>query len=101
MPFLRGIVGPRRLGWKLRGVVGMAACSALLALPGLALGADVGVVPDITWGDSSAQIDQTISLLKQAGVQWVRTNVPWNALEQNGPSPDNPGYLSNIDYAIS
>ncbi|MEA2375511.1 MAG: polysaccharide biosynthesis protein PslG, partial [Thermoleophilaceae bacterium] len=65
-----------------------------------ALAAAPGTVPDITWGTSRADIDRTIALMHDAGVQWVRTNVPWNAIEPDRPGAYNQGYLAEIDYAI-
>jgi polysaccharide biosynthesis protein PslG len=61
----------------------------------------VGVVPDITWGLSQTEIDHTVSLLKESGVKWVRTNVDLSGAEYYGPGQLNTSYLSSIDYAIS
>jgi hypothetical protein len=62
--------------------------------------AQPGTVPDITWGTSRADIDKTIALMKTAGVQWVRTAIPWNAIEPNRKGVYNEGFLADIDYAI-
>ncbi len=63
--------------------------------------AEPGVVPDITWGSSRPEIDQEIALMQAAGVKWVRTNVPWNAIEPNAKGTYNTTYLADIDYAIA
>jgi hypothetical protein len=78
--------------------VSMLICLAMAAAPAGA--AQPGTVPDITWGTSHAEIDKTIGLMRAAGVQWVRTNVPWNAIEPNRKGSYNEGFLSEIDYAI-
>jgi hypothetical protein len=76
---------------------------AVLAL-GLALpvagaqAAETGAVSAITWGQSRADVDREIALLKRLGAHYVRTNVNWAGLE-----PDGKGKLAGLDmydYAV-
>ncbi|MEA2391933.1 MAG: polysaccharide biosynthesis protein PslG [Solirubrobacteraceae bacterium] len=78
--------------------VSLLLVAALFAVPAGA--AAPGTVPDITWGVSHAEIDKTVGLMHDAGVQWVRTNVPWNAIEPDRKGAYNQGFLDDIDYAI-
>lgn len=84
-------------------ILALALSVCLFAVVGVtsASAAEPGVVPDITWGSSRPEIDQEIALMQAAGVRWVRTNVPWNAIEPNVKGSYNAAYLADIDYAIS
>jgi hypothetical protein len=66
-----------------------------------ALAASPGVVPDLTWGISRADMDRTISMMKSAGVKWVRLNVSWNAGEAARKGAYNGGFFADMDYAVS
>ena len=59
-----------------------------------------GAVPDLTWGATPAQIDQTVALLQMARARWVRMNVAWDGVERDGKGKYNEGYLAQIDYAV-
>jgi hypothetical protein len=61
----------------------------------------VGVVTDLTWGISRAEMERTVDLLTASGVQWVRMNVSWNAVERDGKGVVNAGWLAEIDAAVS
>ena len=62
--------------------------------------AEPGVVADLTWGISRAEVDREVSMLQANGVKWVRANVPWNAIEYDAKGVYKPGYLSDVDYAV-
>jgi len=74
---------------------------ALALHPGAAQAAAPGTVPSLTWGDSRSEVDRTVSLMQDSGVQWVRMAVAWNAGEQNGKGSYNAGYFADVDYAVS
>jgi len=61
----------------------------------------VGVVGDITWGTSPADIDRTVSSMTAAGVQWVRANMSWSGGEPDAKGVANEGWLTQVDYAVS
>lgn len=71
-----------------------------LGLAAPAGAAEKGVVPDLTWGTSRAEMDRTIALMSEAGVRWVRANIGWSAVEPDGPGVYNEGWLAEIDYAV-
>jgi len=64
-------------------------------------GPAVGVVGDITWGTSTADIDRTVGMMADAGVAWVRANVGWNAGEPDAKGVPNENWLVQVDYAIT
>ncbi|MDQ3608086.1 MAG: glycoside hydrolase family 5 protein, partial [Actinomycetota bacterium] len=72
-----------------------------LALPGLASAAEVGAVPDITWGASRADIDRTIALMREANVRTVRLHMSWKGLEPGAKGAWNTGWLADLDYAVA
>jgi polysaccharide biosynthesis protein PslG len=75
---------------------------ALLALfAGSARAAEIGTVPDMTWGISSSEQDQTVSLIQQAGIEWVRMNISWKSVEPSAKGQINSGYISEIDGAVN
>ena len=79
----------------------MAAALALtLALAPSARSAEPGAVTDITWGTSTAEVDRTVSLLRESGAKWIRANISWASLEPSAKGSYSSGYLSEIDYAI-
>ena len=73
---------------------------ALLATPSLAQAAQVGAVADITWGQSKADVDREVELLRGAGVRWVRANINWAGLEKDGKGQINSWQLAEYDYAV-
>ena len=89
----------RIAGWKVF-ILALVALSMTLALPAFARGAEVGAVPDITWGTSRADVDRTIALMKETGIRSVRANISWAALEQQGKGHINQGALADADYAV-
>jgi len=60
----------------------------------------VGVVTDLTWGVSRAEMDRTVGLLVAAGVRSVRLSVSWSAVEQDGKGVLNTAWLAELDAAI-
>lgn len=78
-----------------------AALGLLLATPSLAAAAQMGTVPDITWGASRADIDRTISLMREANVRTVRLHMSWKGLEPNAKGAWNTGWLAELDYAVA
>ena len=78
----------------------MAALAALVSVQA-AQAADVGVVADVTWGQSHDDIDREIELLRAAGVQWIRANVNWAGLEPDRRGDVNEWLLAEYDYAVA
>lgn len=58
---------------------------SLAAVPA-APAAEVGLVPDLTWGTTSAEQDRTAAAIGDLGAKWVRLNVQWKYWEYRGPS---------------
>lgn len=58
---------------------------SLAAVPA-APAAELGVVPDLTWGISSAEQDRTAAAIDDLGAKWVRLNIQWKYWEYRGPS---------------
>lgn len=88
-------MGRRR--WGLR----LALCASLAAFAAPAHAAELGTVPDITWGATPAEIDRTVALMRDAGVRSVRANVGWSAVERDGKGVYNRGWLAQLDYALA
>jgi len=64
-------------------------------------GPKVGVVADITWGTSQADIDRTVASMTNAGVRWVRANMSWSGGEPDAKGVLNQGWLAQVDYAVN
>lgn len=79
---------------------GVAGALASLAFAGAAGAAAIGVNPDLTWGISSTQVSQEVSLIKQAGLTWVRASVDLSGAKTSGPGQLNAEYMNGIDAAI-
>ena len=62
--------------------------------------AEIGVVGDITWGQSEADIDREVALIEESGARWVRANVNWRWLEPDGKGKIDSTVLAQYDYAI-
>jgi hypothetical protein len=73
---------------------------AMLAIVPPAGAAQVGTVPDLTWGVSHADVDRTVASMQDAGVRWVRMNASWAAIEPNGKGVYDAAGLAAIDYAV-
>ena len=80
--------------------VTLAVLAAALPVAAPANAAEVGAVPDITWGIPRDQVDRTVAMMRDAGISTVRANISWAALEQNGKGQINQGALADADYAI-
>jgi hypothetical protein len=86
----------RRIGTA--AVLAMAA--VLLLVPVSARAAEIGTVPDVSWGTSSTNQDRTVSLMQEAGIQWARMNIAWNSIEPDAKGSINAGYIAEIDRAV-
>ena len=73
----------------------------LLLLAAPAQAAEKGTVPDVTWGTSRSDVDRTVALMSDAGVQWARLNASWAAIEPNGDDSYDPAALADLDYAVA
>ena len=86
-------------------LLGFACCFALALAavlqpqPALAADRGKGVVVDLTWGISRADMDREIAMLKAAGTTWVRANLNWSDLEPT-KGVLSRYWLAEIDYAI-
>ena len=80
----------------------LAACVVMgaFSFPSPARAAEVGVVPDITWGQPRSVVDREVELLEEAGVDWVRANVNWRYITPSRGVIDQ-GLLAEYDYAIN
>ena len=81
-------------------LLALVALFASFTLASTAHAAEVGVVGDITWIESRADIDREVELAQAAGVRWMRTNVNWKGLEGDGKGRINQWLLDQYDYAI-
>ena len=61
----------------------------------------VGMVTDLTWGISRADMQRTVDLLVATGVRSVRLNISWSAVERDGKGVINTGWLAEIDAAVT
>lgn len=64
----------------------LTALAAVLVAAPAAPAAEVGLVPDLTWGISAAEQDRTAAAIGDLGAKWVRLNVQWKYWEYRGPS---------------
>lgn len=60
-----------------------------------------GVVSDITWYMTRAEMDRSISLMQTAGVKTIRANINWSSIEPNTKGALDSWWLTEIDYAVS
>ncbi len=60
----------RRTSRRLLAALVASLVGALCASPAHA--AEIGTVPDITWGVSRAEVDRTVRLMREAGFRGVR-----------------------------
>lgn len=78
-----------------------SACAAMFAgMPQQAAAAEVGAVADVTWGQSRDAIDREITLLQEAGVEWIRANANWSGLEPDAKGVLNTWLLDQYTYAV-
>ena len=94
----RDATAPRRTIHRAALLLGTLLAVLVLA-PG-AQAAQVGVVPDLTWGVSRTDVDRTVAAMQDAGVRWVRMNASWAAIEPNGKGIHDPGGVASLDYAV-
>ena len=85
--------------------VALALLAGVLALTpapaaGTTGGPQLGVVADLSWGISRAQMDRSVAQLREAGVRWARVNVSWSGGEPDGKGRYNEGWLADIDHAV-
>ena len=78
----------------------VAAAAALLLAPAHARAAEAGVVPDITWGASAAEQEQTARLMGDLRAPWARLNVSWSDVEPSRGSYS-PWWLDHLDRGIA
>jgi hypothetical protein len=71
------------------------------ALPTAAMAAAPGVVSDVSWGISRADVDREVALMQRSGVKWARVNANWGTLEHKGKGLMNAGAFADLDYAVS
>ena len=60
-----------------------------------------GVVSDLTWYISRADMDRSITLMRDAGVKWIRANINWASVEPNTKGTLDAWWLAEIDYAVT
>lgn len=98
---------PIKHGVKFLAVVSLVAAAVATVLlpssaqPVAAASRVDGVVTDLTWYISRADMDRSISLMQQAGVKTVRANINWSSLEPNAKGAIDSWWLTEIDYAVS
>jgi hypothetical protein len=63
-------------------------------------GQGVGVVSDLSWYMSRPEMDRSIAMMRDAGVQWVRASMNWATLEPNAKGVLDPWWMPELDYAI-
>ncbi len=77
------------------------ALVVLLSLASPSLGAEKGVVPEMTWGVSSKTQSQDAAAIADLGAKWVRLNISWSDWVNPSPGSYSSSALSNFDNAIS
>ncbi|MDQ3569411.1 MAG: cellulase family glycosylhydrolase [Actinomycetota bacterium] len=63
--------------------------------------ADIGVVPDLTWGISRADMDRTLSAMSAAGVKSARMGIEWSGVEPDAKGVWHTNWLAEIDAAVA
>ena len=86
-------------------VTSLLVSAAMMTIgPGTAGGAvpgqGVGVVTDLTWYMTRAEMDRSITMMKDAGVQWVRASMNWATLEPSTKGVLDSWWMPELDYAI-
>ncbi|MFP5319125.1 MAG: cellulase family glycosylhydrolase [Acidimicrobiia bacterium] len=82
--------------------LGVVTGLPMIGGPARAVGtAELGVVSDVTWGISRADIDRSVASMQDAGVRWARVGVSWNGGEPYAKGSLNHGWLTEIDYAVN
>jgi hypothetical protein len=82
------------------------AVGAGALLPASAMRADAatrvdGVVSDLTWYISRADMDKSVSLMQAAGVKTIRANINWSSIEPTAKGSLDAWWLAEIDYAVA
>jgi hypothetical protein len=90
----------RRMAGLAARLVAAVVCFGVVMPVAGAQAAATGAVSAITWGQSRAEVDREVGLLKDIGVRYVRTNINWAAFEADGKGQPAAGALSMYDYAI-
>ena len=88
----------RRASRRLLALALGAVVATFCASPAQA--AEVGTVPDLTWGVSRAEVDRTVRVMRESGIRWVRMNASWAAVEPNHKGSLDAGTLASLDYAV-
>ncbi|MDP1858606.1 MAG: cellulase family glycosylhydrolase, partial [Gemmatimonadaceae bacterium] len=91
--------------WPLRFLLFLAVCAGAL-VPATQMNAGAasrvdGVVSDITWYMTRAEMDKSIALMQQAGVKTIRANINWSSVEPNTKGALDAWWLTEIDYAVA
>jgi hypothetical protein len=88
---------------KMLAVVVLALGGLLLPqiVPAHASARTDGVVSDLTWYISRADMDRSISMMKDEGVKWIRANINWSSLEPNTKGTLDSWWLGEIDYVVA
>lgn len=60
----------------------------------------IGVVSDLTWYMSRPDMDRSIAMMVDAGVQWVRASITWSTVEQDTKGVLSSWWMPELDYAI-
>ncbi|MEY2418153.1 MAG: polysaccharide biosynthesis protein PslG [Actinomycetota bacterium] len=60
-----------------------------------------GVVSDLTWYISRADMDKSIAMMKDEGVKWIRANINWSSIEPNTKGTLDAWWLGEIDYVVA
>ena len=77
------------------------AATSAPAAQSVTAGAQVGMVADLSWGISRADMDRSVAMMRDAGVAWARVNVSWSGGEPAAKGALNQGFLADIDYAVT
>lgn len=64
------------------------------------LGAQAGVVSDITWGMSRADMDRSVAMMQQAGVEYIRANISWSGVEPTAKGVYSTSYENDMEYGV-
>jgi hypothetical protein len=94
------MVARRKAGFAARLIAAVVMCFGFIMPVAGAQAAATGAVSAITWGQSRADVDREVALLKEIGARYVRANINWASFEADGKGKPEAGALSMYDYAI-
>ena len=91
--------GRTRRGFALL-LVGVTLLAASLSAAAPARAAETGVVPDLSWGTSTAEQNKTADAMQDLGAQWARINISWQWVENEAKGTYSNWVWGHYDRAV-